>query len=362
MLFDGREILQERNVVTRFQILTLDGGGVRGSFALGVIAELEGALGHSITECFDMLAGTSTGAIAAAGLSLGLSGEDLIRFYREHIERIFQPREPYRAKGWTRPIFPLVQWTFRRRTGSKFEDLLRAKYCPHALEQAFSNVFAERTLGDIHSHRLVVPVVDLTLGQTRVFRTPHLPRGVSDAGERLIDVLMAATAAPTYFPHRVLPDGHAYNDGGLWAVSPSILALAEALRIRQLCVGDHCAPPFDISDIHLLNLGTGRYTYSLTPPGEDAGSLYWSNHVADVMSISQMQGIQEPLFFLLADRYRTINFDLPDASWGLDSVEHVEEMIALGRRFAREQLSGLGEEFLAHRAPPYEAMAEDPVM
>jgi patatin-like phospholipase/acyl hydrolase len=94
--------------VARFQILTFDGGGVRGSFALGVIVELEIVLGHSITECFDMLAGTSTGAIAAAGLSLGLSGEDLIRFYREHIAMIFQSREPYRAKGWTRPIFPLV--------------------------------------------------------------------------------------------------------------------------------------------------------------------------------------------------------------------------------------------------------------
>ena len=89
--------------------------------------------------------------------------------------------------------------------------------------------------------------------------------------------------------------GEVHADGGLWAVSPSVLALAEAMKIRQECEGDHCPPHFDTSGVHLMSIGTGNISYSLQPPGADAGALFWASHSADVMSVSQVQGVYAPL-------------------------------------------------------------------
>ena len=68
----------------RFQILSLIGGGIRGAFVTSYLKELEQKLGKPIAECFDLIAGTSTGGIIAAGLALGLSAEEMHNFYVNH--------------------------------------------------------------------------------------------------------------------------------------------------------------------------------------------------------------------------------------------------------------------------------------
>ncbi len=58
------EVAQER-----FQILALDGGGIKGLYSAALLARLEDDLGiDNITDCFDMVVGTSTGGIIALGL------------------------------------------------------------------------------------------------------------------------------------------------------------------------------------------------------------------------------------------------------------------------------------------------------
>ena len=337
-----------------FHILSLDGGGIRGAFALGFLEELESASGRPVAECFDLIAGTSTGAITALGLGVGMSAQALVKFYRKHGNNIFHPRELYVPKGWIRVVYPVVKSVLQGRTNGNLDHLFRARYCPHALEYALAARFGERTLGSLEGPRIIVPTVNLTRGETYVFGTPHLPRRQKDRKLRIVDVLLAATAAPTYFPHHVMPDGNAHSDGGLWASNPGILAMAEAQRIRQLCTGPACPPPFDTSDVYLLSIGTGQMSYSLAPPGRDAGSLFWSRHVADVMGTSQVQGAQAPLEFLLGDRYCPINFDLPDDTWSLDDVEHMEEMFELGRQAARAQLGMVSKTFLEHRASSFD--------
>jgi predicted acylesterase/phospholipase RssA len=83
----------------RFQILSLIGGGIRGSFVTSLLNELEQRLGRSIAESFDLIAGTSTGGIIAAGLALGLSGEQMHDFYVRHGAQIFTPRPPLQGRG-----------------------------------------------------------------------------------------------------------------------------------------------------------------------------------------------------------------------------------------------------------------------
>ncbi len=85
-------------VVKPRKMLALDGGGIRGLITLGILKRMEellapaSGLGSAFRLCdfFDYIAGTSTGAIIAAGLARGMSVEELILFYRESGRNMFE--------------------------------------------------------------------------------------------------------------------------------------------------------------------------------------------------------------------------------------------------------------------------------
>jgi hypothetical protein len=77
------------------RMLSLDGGGIRGLITLGILERIEKLVqektGRKLEEYFDYIAGTSTGAIIAAGLSRGLTTADLITFYTSSGKQMFDP-------------------------------------------------------------------------------------------------------------------------------------------------------------------------------------------------------------------------------------------------------------------------------
>ena len=73
----------------RFQVLSLDGGGYRGVFSAAVLAQLEEDLDLSISDHFDLIAGTSTGGVIALGLGAGLTPLEMVEFYTEQGPKIF---------------------------------------------------------------------------------------------------------------------------------------------------------------------------------------------------------------------------------------------------------------------------------
>src|ERR1039457_4147994 len=93
---ERREILNNpecwKNLRGRYEedrprrMLALDGGGIRGLLTLGILEKIEalvgGDSGRKLCDYFDYIAGTSTGAIIAAGLARGLTIAQLIDFYR----------------------------------------------------------------------------------------------------------------------------------------------------------------------------------------------------------------------------------------------------------------------------------------
>ncbi len=92
------EPLQARfSVNTKRKILSLDGGGIRGVLTLEILLEIERQLkielgkndSFRLSDYFDYIGGTSTGAIIAAGLSIGLSVQQLLNFYEEKGEDMF---------------------------------------------------------------------------------------------------------------------------------------------------------------------------------------------------------------------------------------------------------------------------------
>src|SRR5438046_10353165 len=74
----------------RFQILSLDGGGIKGLFSAAVLAAIEADLNVSIVEHFDLIVGTSTGGIIALGLGLGLRPQQIVDFYANDGPHIFR--------------------------------------------------------------------------------------------------------------------------------------------------------------------------------------------------------------------------------------------------------------------------------
>ena len=85
-----------------FRILALDGGGLRGTFTAAVLAKWDDMIrsggGNEIVKNFDLVAGTSTGAILAIGLGVGLKPLEMLNFHRKHGPTIF-PRNR-RLRHW----------------------------------------------------------------------------------------------------------------------------------------------------------------------------------------------------------------------------------------------------------------------
>jgi hypothetical protein len=141
-----------------FRILALDGGGLKGTFTAAVLAMWEHQTGRRIVDHFDLIGGTSTGGILAIGLGLGLSGQQLLEFYRQ--------------SGPV--IFPVTR--LRARVVHTLRHVLRPKYALEVLlrelQRAF-NVGGNRPRLKDSLCRLVIPAYDAVGGG--ISRVPHAP-------------------------------------------------------------------------------------------------------------------------------------------------------------------------------------------
>jgi patatin-like phospholipase/acyl hydrolase len=75
-----------------YRILSLDGGGAKGFYSIGVLKEIEAMVAQPLCECFDLVFGTSTGAIIAGLLALGYRVDDIHALYKEHVPTIMRKR------------------------------------------------------------------------------------------------------------------------------------------------------------------------------------------------------------------------------------------------------------------------------
>lgn len=101
---------------SEFKILVLDGGGSKGIYTLGILNELELKLQCRLSDYFDLIYGTSTGAIIGSLLALGYSILDIKNLYLEYIPEIMCEKS---RKGKSRKLALLGDKIFGKR---KFED------------------------------------------------------------------------------------------------------------------------------------------------------------------------------------------------------------------------------------------------
>ena len=84
-----RALASTARVMSKFQILAIDGDGMRGLFPVGILARFEETYGIAVVDCFDLIVGTYTGGIIALGLGKGLSLAEIEAFCLQRGPRIF---------------------------------------------------------------------------------------------------------------------------------------------------------------------------------------------------------------------------------------------------------------------------------
>lgn len=207
-----------------FWILALSGGGARGLFTAQVIANFEKEIGSPLAQHFDLIAGTSVGGILALGLAKEISGEKLTSLF-DKAENIFVPR------NFLSKYFPFHGPKYR-------SDGLKALLMD-------GEIFGDSTIGNL-KHRVMIPSVNYTKGTPTFFKTPHHPTLRTDWEYSLVDVAMATSAAPTFFPAYGFSNQY-FVDGGLVANAPGLVAVHEAMNFVN--------HP-DVKTIHVVSIGT----------------------------------------------------------------------------------------------------------
>jgi uncharacterized protein len=288
-------------VAKRFQILALDGGGYKGMFAAAVLERLEVDLGISICDHFDLIAGTSTGGIIALGLGAGLTPAEITDFYLRHGPK----------------IFPEGRLRLARRA-------VKSKFDPDSLQRALEEVLGDRTLAD--SRRpLLIPSYDLTNDDVYIFRTPHTPNLKRDLRDRMVDVAMSTSAAPTYLPAHSLR-GLRLIDGGVWANNPTMVAVAEAVHSFSC----------DLRDIAVFSLGTTNATAFRSVRLDQGGLVAWAREVTDVILRGQNVAARNGAKLLLGpDNFLRVDPPVPPNVLRLDGIDP-------------DQLRGRAEYFSRH--------------
>jgi hypothetical protein len=298
----------EESMPANFRILSLDGGGLLGTFTACVLAELEddlkkrsGYQSFRLVDHFDLITGTSTGGILAIGLAMGVPARQLLSFYQEKGPTIFPPLG--RIGGFCRFL----------------RNMFRPKFDPGPLETAVREVFGEARLRNAQT-RLAVPAYRGTPGQVYLFKTPHNALWQLDSDTLAVDAALATAAAPTYFPAHTLPNhGGTFIDGGVWANGPTTVGIAEAVAF--------CGQP--LTNVDMLSIGTTTTPFEITAWGLNGGYLAWARQAITTFMFGQSHGSILMAESLLGDRFVRIdaNTRTPIA---MDDPSKIDHLIQLG--------------------------------
>jgi uncharacterized protein len=210
------------------RILSIDGGGIRGLIPAIILDRIELQTGKRICDLVDLIAGTSTGGIIAAGVAGGIAMSELRTLYRRKGSVIF-------SKGFGKVV-------------SSLGGLADEEYSAAGLEACLKELLGDRKLSEVAIDVLITSC-DLA-GQPVMFSRRRARR--SPAYDFFLrDVARATSAAPSYFPPAEITAVGAdltlnLVDGGLAANQPAMCALADALRAKT---------PLD--EISVVSIGTG---------------------------------------------------------------------------------------------------------
>lgn len=283
---------------SNFNIVTFDGGGLKGSLSITLFDRLNEEF-PNIMQNINMLGGTSTGSLIALGLAYGLSPTKIKEFYSiDSAKYIFD---------------------------KSYNEIFRPKYNNDNLKDVLSSIFPENLRLKDLGKLVVIPSFYLGSDNSewKAIFYNNLPNSKTE-NARVIDVAMASSAAPIFFP--------TYNnhvDGGIIATDPSLACIIHAIDKELSMLTE---------EIKLLSIGTG-YTYeSIKEDTTDWGILEWMLNKSiglPIISITLEGNCQMSQLFsrkLLKDNYYRLDPRI-DRDIPMDSYDNLQYLISLGEKY-----------------------------
>ncbi|WP_372757452.1 patatin-like phospholipase family protein [Mariniflexile sp.] len=258
-------------------ILSLDGGGIRGALTLGYLKKIETILkekhGNDYLLCdhFDLIGGTSTGSIIAAALAIGKSVDEIVDLYMDLGGKIFGKKRSF----WN----PLETWKF-----------LKAAYDYVELENSLKAAFGNITL-ESDQIKTGLCIVAKRADTNSVWPIINHPKGKffdSQIGKnkniQLWQAVRASSAAPTYFAPQMIDVGDgqraAFVDGGVSMANNPALTLLMVATLKGF--------PFKWAmgedKLTIVSVGTGYSVFSKQIGEiEEAWMKTWAQNVPDML-------------------------------------------------------------------------------
>lgn len=287
------------------KMLSIDGGGIRGVFAISILQAIEKETKQPIADMFDCIAGTSTGAIIAASIALNISMDQILESYKSYGEKIF----------------------VRQAKVGLFKSVYNDRYLRRLLQKAFG----EKTLADINKP-LLIPAVDITHGKPFIHRSNFRQREKGDLAIKVWDAVLSSCSAPVYFPPNNVENRYLSIDGGLWANNPSLVCITEAVHYFNV----------PLAEINIVSVGTGQQKIDFSIESEkNWGVRQWlpfhfpsmkvTPKLLDLALNLSSESVSYHCQLLLKDQYLRINEELGEEV-PFDEVTFMDELIDLGNQ------------------------------
>ena len=317
------------------KILSIDGGGIRGTFPAAFLASLEDDLDRPLHEYFDLIAGTSTGGIIAIGLAMGLSAGRILELYENRGPEIFS-QERSGLLGRAEKLARNIKWA-----------TWGPKYNADGLEDALTEILADKKIGDART-RLLIPAWHQQMAAVYIFKTAHHERLTTDYKELARDAAMATAAAPTYFREFITARDVGLVDGGIWANNPTGIAVAEGVGTLG----------WDPKEIQVLSIGCLEDVVEM----RDAyGAARLAPKLAGLFMAGQSHGSNGLAHILTGDVggsdhkaiYR-VSQPVPEGFFTLDDTNKIQMLKSRAIAQARIDKPDLLKTFFTSPAEPFE--------
>jgi uncharacterized protein len=282
-------------------ILTIDGGGIKGIIPAYVCYEIEKQTGKKINELFDLISGSSTGSILGAGLAVGIPAETMLNMYINHGKDIFKKRIK-----WFRP----------------WEYLTTPKYNREIIIDFLNNNYGHNTkITDINKTKFISTAYDI-INRKYEFFTSYQDRYKN---RRLVDIVLYSMSAIYYFGKTFDPIINTfYSDGAMSLfASTSVITAIETPKLGWLD-----------DDKYILNLGCG---YSVDKELTIQSVKNWRN-LRDVINIFlpketlEINNLKSNILnspLLYKTDFDVINCEIHKSIDKLDGVENIDELIKI---------------------------------
>lgn len=271
--------------------LNLVGGGIKGVMQVQILSAIEDITNRRICDTFDIISGTSIGAINSLALTL---------------------KEPYLAKNLIGLFVNESDTIFNNSALSKLirtNGILDAKYSRKGLNKVIDNYFKDYKFHDSET-KVMVSTYDYTNSNIQMFKS------WKEEFKNLYvsEIAKLVPLAPTFFNSGNY-EGNMIIDGGVAVNDMSDCLYAEMLKL------------YPDEDIYILNIGTGDVNSKNEKGNNNEGIAYWSTRIIPTLMTANERAVDYRMNVMLGNKYKKIQFSIPKELNDMDNPDNVLKLL-----------------------------------